>query len=806
MYSQHGASMAPPQKPETFMLSNEAQQSLPQDAQVALQQVDNLKYFLISAPVDWSPDQLIRRFLLPTGDYVSCVLWNNLFHISGTDIVRCLSFRFQAFGRPVKNTKKFEEGIFSDLRNLKSGTDASLEEPKSAFLDFLYKNNCIRTQKKQKVFYWYSVPHDRLFLDALERDLKREKMGQEATTVAVNEPALSFEFDSSQSLFEQLTKAQQANSSSFSAHANTAAAYATHSTSPMGGGRATDSMPPPQIPQPAMSVGPEDNGSNNQQGMYHNSVSMSNTQIMNNNTAMIKPEQELQFTYDRNGLPISRIHTRHTSMPTFMEYSPAPSFVSSHYDDYPGAAGARGISFEPITPPQHPLHNLGPGLGAESAYIANEDTGLYTAIPDLGSNHSTSFTSAMMMQLPPSNFTVTGAGPGAGAGGHFSTATRMFPSANVYSVIEGSPTYKQRRRRSSIPPAISNAIATAVTGNGQTQSHSHGQAHSYTHAHAVSRPSDLRRSMSSSVAPVPVLESEESSSSHDSNSHSPPGLTNSYISSSTVNTKDLLHELSRTGTPLPSLEENVQDDEAGLVGVMGAHHHSDGHSQHGPQGQNEGDNAVGVGRQCDRPGPVRRARSATMMELGPYPQKSHSCPIPSCGRLFKRLEHLKRHVRTHTQERPYPCPYCNRAFSRSDNLAQHRRIHESQQQGGGQSSLLANFSDEDHENENENEQEQDDFSSPSSVDLNGNSNNNNNHSQNQSQNPNSHNNTSNPNTSNGSGSGNGNGNGNGNSNYMVNLSNVTSMPMSMPSMSMSIPMPSMVNPQVITPQLLQQHI
>jgi len=108
----------------------------------------------------------------------------------------------------VKNSKKFEEGIFSDLRNLKSGTDASLEEPKSGFLDFLYKNNCIRTQKKQKVFYWYSVPHDKLFLDALERDLKREKMGQEATTVAVNEPALSFEFDSSQSLFEQLTKAQ----------------------------------------------------------------------------------------------------------------------------------------------------------------------------------------------------------------------------------------------------------------------------------------------------------------------------------------------------------------------------------------------------------------------------------------------------------------------------------------------------------------------------------------------------------------------------------------------------------------------
>src|SRR6186713_3499430 len=45
MYSQaqSQSSMAPPQKPETFMLSNEAQQSLPQDAQVALQQVDNRK-------------------------------------------------------------------------------------------------------------------------------------------------------------------------------------------------------------------------------------------------------------------------------------------------------------------------------------------------------------------------------------------------------------------------------------------------------------------------------------------------------------------------------------------------------------------------------------------------------------------------------------------------------------------------------------------------------------------------------------------------------------------------------------------
>ncbi|KAI8980941.1 STE like transcription factor-domain-containing protein, partial [Pilobolus umbonatus] len=134
-------------------------------------------------------------FPLSTGENLSCVFWNDLFHVTGTDIVRILLYRFHLFGRPVINLKKFEEGIFSDLRNLKPGIDASLEEPKSEFLEMLYKNNCIRTQKKQKVFYWFSVPHDRLFLDALERDLKREKMGYEPTSTALAEPATSLSLD-----------------------------------------------------------------------------------------------------------------------------------------------------------------------------------------------------------------------------------------------------------------------------------------------------------------------------------------------------------------------------------------------------------------------------------------------------------------------------------------------------------------------------------------------------------------------------------------------------------------------------------
>lgn len=75
----------------------------------------------------------LNRFLLPNNEYVSCVLWGGLYHITGTDIVRALVFRFEAFGRPVRNMKKFEEGVFSDLRNLKPGVDACLEEPKVSF-------------------------------------------------------------------------------------------------------------------------------------------------------------------------------------------------------------------------------------------------------------------------------------------------------------------------------------------------------------------------------------------------------------------------------------------------------------------------------------------------------------------------------------------------------------------------------------------------------------------------------------------------------------------------------------------------
>ncbi|GJJ68204.1 hypothetical protein EMPS_00550 [Entomortierella parvispora] len=58
--------------------------------------------------------------------------------------------------------------------------------------------------------------------------------------------------------------------------------------------------------------------------------------------------------------------------------------------------------------------------------------------------------------------------------------------------------------------------------------------------------------------------------------------------------------------------------------------------------------------------------------------KVFTCRSEDCGKVFKRSEHLKRHVRSiHTMEKPFECPInnCPKRFSRSDNLNQHIRIH-----------------------------------------------------------------------------------------------------------------------------------
>lgn len=47
--------------------------------------------------------------------------------------------------------------------------------------------------------------------------------------------------------------------------------------------------------------------------------------------------------------------------------------------------------------------------------------------------------------------------------------------------------------------------------------------------------------------------------------------------------------------------------------------------------------------------------------------------FPGCNMSFTRSEHLARHKRKHTGERPFTCPFCSKNFSRLDNLRQHKQ-------------------------------------------------------------------------------------------------------------------------------------
>ncbi|KAJ2879001.1 hypothetical protein FB639_003209, partial [Coemansia asiatica] len=75
--------------------------------------------------------------------------------------------------------------------------------------------------------------------------------------------------------------------------------------------------------------------------------------------------------------------------------------------------------------------------------------------------------------------------------------------------------------------------------------------------------------------------------------------------------------------------------------------------------------------------PGRKARSISRYSSSSG-ARQYKCGLQSCLAVFKRPEHLKRHMLTHTQVRPFLCEAanCGKRFSRRDNYITHMKKHE----------------------------------------------------------------------------------------------------------------------------------
>ncbi|KXT05570.1 hypothetical protein AC578_3729 [Pseudocercospora eumusae] len=61
----------------------------------------------------------------------------------------------------------------------------------------------------------------------------------------------------------------------------------------------------------------------------------------------------------------------------------------------------------------------------------------------------------------------------------------------------------------------------------------------------------------------------------------------------------------------------------------------------------------------------------SLLERQASSDRTHHCSI--CSKSFKRREHYQRHVRSHTNEKPFACRYCAKCYSRKDLVSRHEK-------------------------------------------------------------------------------------------------------------------------------------
>lgn len=455
------------------------------------------------------------------------------------------------------------------------------------------------------------MPHDRLFLDALERDLKRERMGTESTTVAVQEPALSFVFDATQSLYEQLTKSMQQTAAS-EVGASLAAQQAQHNM-------IAHYQGPTYLTNSTLNSqsGPSYRG-RSQSIQSAVPIDYRSQSVGSHKPSIVAPENAPYAMRAPQAIHPYPAQPDMASLnyPDFQNY--AMDATSSLADSDPFEI-QRSLSFDrEATQSFESDHDLDLNQAEfmpDTRYSMSMSMPYHAAMSSLGSESD--FQLSMGEQAPefkrgsfarPYATSECSQNHQAEAQGIFHQPEAIFHGGipRNFSIFEGSPTYKQRRRRQSIP----SSLILAEQAQEVRQRYEHRAA---TEPDMGDR--SKIREMSSNHRSASVMDLAPDSSA----SLPRDMLTDEFGTSSSLSYQE--------DSEIAELERNV-------------------------------------------------SRAGSEADYGtPYSTKSYSCPIPSCDRAYKRLEHLKRHVSSHTHERPFVCHVCSKRFGHVENLAQHQLTH-----------------------------------------------------------------------------------------------------------------------------------
>ena len=169
----------------------------------------------------------------------------------------------------------------------------------------------------------------------------------------------------------------------------------------------------------------------------------------------------------------------------------------------------------------------------------------------------------------------------------------------------------------------------------------------------------------------------------------------SLVLSDALSPKDRVEELDTPTTPRPARFPEVLVDDSNIpiidqnphprsststlsqASSQGTHRDGSDHHQDRARDRRNSDELISSSMEIDgddndnngsdNDAELGEADSAARKKKG---QRFFCTGYPPCNLSFTRSEHLARHIRKHTGERPFQC-HCNRRFSRLDNLRQH---------------------------------------------------------------------------------------------------------------------------------------